>query len=164
MVEVPLQYNRMACAADEYCDLIDGFGGFCRDRQWLPRMTKLLPRLHVAVISISHPSDACLSYHFPNDDARCELYMHLHSVMDKDIFFWSGRSGLQIRHTLCERLADDLTDMYFDIKYGLEVIEHDPRQAVSNWLCSFYLHWGRHLLDAEYWLRAVDGDSRMQPV
>lgn len=164
MTGIPLQCGRMAAAASEYCLLIDDFGGFGRDQEWLPRMTKLLPRLHVAVIAMKEPGSFFPAYHFPDDDKRCELYMRLHSIMGEDIFFWPAGDDSQVKNKLCDRLADDLTDMYFDLKNGLDVIECDPQQAVTNWLCSFYLHWNRHLLDAEYWLHAVDADIQPLPV
>lgn len=164
MTGMPLQYGRMADMASEFCYLIDDFGGFGRDRQWLPQMTKLLPRLHVAVIAMKEPGGFSLAYHFPDDDLRCELYMRLHSIIGEDVFFWPAGDSSQVKYRLCDRLADDLTDMYFDLKNGLDVIDYDPQQAATSWLSSFYLHWSKHLLDAEYWLHAVDSDIRPLPV
>lgn len=164
MACVPFECGRMMAVAKEYCSLIEGFAGFARDRAWTGRMTKLLPRLHVAVIALDGPDYHCGSYDFPDDDARCELYMRLHSDMGKDTVFWSVSSSLQTRRTLCDHLADDLTDMYFDLKCGLEIIEHDPQQAMDNWQSSFYWHWGRHLLDAECWLQTVDSGANRLPI
>ena len=150
---------RLATMAAEYCHLIDGFAGFEKDRSWLPKMSRLLPRLHVAVIGLSPANAQCRHYCFPDDDKRCELYMHLHYVMDKD-------EGLSSSETvagcgrLCDNLADDLTDMYFDLKDGLELYEDDPQQAARVWLNSFYQHWGIHLLDAENWLHVVEAEAQ----
>ena len=149
----------MAVAAMEYCWLVEGFKGFRYDRAWAERMSALLPRLHVAVISMTQPDERCWVYDFPDDDARCELYMRLHAAMGSDVMYWDAADGLYNRRQLCDQLADDLTDMYFDLKCGLEVIEHDPQLAMENWQCSFYLHWGRHLLDAEYCLQSVDAGA-----
>jgi len=150
----------MVAAAQEYCTLVDGFSGFGSNREWMARMSKLLPRLHVAVIALTPPGQFNHRYHFPDDDARCELYMRLHSAIDDDYLIWTLCGNHQVRHALCDSLADDFTDMYFDLKGGLELLSCDPQQAMEDWQCSFYLHWGRHLLDAEYWLKAVDYRAR----
>lgn len=163
MAMVPLQCERMASAAKEYCHLIDEFGDVSSHQDWIHRMAHLLPRLHVAVMELTRREDICLSYHFPDDDARCELYMHLHNVMGENTVFHTSRESPYI-HFLCDRLADDFTDMYYDLKAGLGIIEYDPWLAMDNWLCSFYLHWGGHLLDAEYCLGAVHQDGLARPV
>jgi len=60
---------------------------------------------------------------------------------------------------LCERMADNLADMYFDLKHGLDLLWENPQRASENWQYSFYSHWGKHLLDAECWLRAVESGN-----
>jgi hypothetical protein len=152
----------MAVAAQEYCALVEGFSGFGRDHRWVARMRKLLPRLHVAVIALTAPEAFRRAYCFPDDDARWELYLRLHAVMGEDLLFRILCGNPRTRHDLCERLADDFTDMYFDLKRGLDTMGQDPCQAMEDWQSSFYLHWGRHLLDAEYWLRAVG--ARVSPL
>lgn len=158
---ISLQCGRMATVALEYCTLIetfvDGLEVFNPGSQWLAQMERLLPRLHVAVIALSADGDDGDSYCFYDDDQRCELYMRLHCLLQLDRHLWSSNDEhlLPWRLQLCDRMADDLTDMYFDLKHGLELLDHDPHQAASDWQRSFYVHWGRHLLDAECWLRAV---------
>lgn len=50
-------------------------------------------------------------------------------------------------------LADDLADVYRDIKDGLALWEHGhPIEAVWHWRFHFAFHWGRHAADA---LRAL---------
>jgi hypothetical protein len=151
----------MATVAREYCTLVDDFSGFGRDRAWLSRMSRLLPRLHVAVIALAAPGEFSRRYRFPDDDARCELYMRLHATMGEDILFRILCGDQRVRHKVCDYLADDFTDMYFDLKQGLRQMDENPRQAMEDWQCSFYLHWGRHLLDAEFWLHTVG--SRVSP-
>ena len=160
MLSAPLQCQRMAATAEEYCRLIDGFKADKRDVSWVARMVKLLPRLHVSVIALTMP--ACRLYHLPDDDERCELYMHLHYALTGETLLWTVSNDycMALQHRLCDRLADDFTDMYFDLKGGLETMEFDPHLAMQDWACSFYLHWGRHLLDAEYWLNALSAGSR----
>jgi len=48
-------------------------------------------------------------------------------------------------------LADDIADIYRDLKEGLVLIEaHEvpPEDIIWNWRFSFYSHWGKHAMDA----------------
>jgi len=161
---MPLQCRRLAAVAAEYCTFIDGFNGqdYGTDRQvhWLIRLEKLLPRLHVAVIALANPVESVNNYRLHNDDQRCELFMRLNIALQSDQNLWvayeADGARQQSRQELCERMADNLTDMYFDLKQGLELARENPALAASKWRRSFYAHWGKHLLDAECWLHAVD--------
>ncbi len=155
MSGVSLQSNRMATAASEYCELIDYFGDFGHENTWVARMTKMLPRLHVAVIALVPSGEICNPYRLPNDDLRCELYMRLHHVLQSDRTLKLAYGKSHLRQQSCDRLADDFTDMYFDLKFGQGLLNTDPAQAINVWQCSFYMHWGQHLLDAESRLNAV---------
>ena len=47
-------------------------------------------------------------------------------------------------------LADDIADIYFDLKEGLLLAEHQtpPEDIIWEWRLSFYSHWGKHAMDA----------------
>lgn len=155
MNNIPLVCSRMATVVSEYCHLIDTFDDLGRDSLWLSQIAKMLPRLHVAVIALAPTTDSYRPHRFPDDDERIELYMRLHDVLQSDSTLKAvyGQSGL--RQQCCDHLADDFTDMYFDLRLGLELLSINPVEATNLWLCSFYTHWGQHLLDAECRLRAV---------
>jgi hypothetical protein len=159
MQSASLQCRRMARVATEYCDLIDGFDGVPEDGDWLPRVKKLLPRLHVAVIALAMPQDVYRTHRLPDDNQRCELYLSLHERLLTDPVFQQRFGAWALFNTFSERLADNFTDIYFDLKHGLGLFQQlpaEPERAVSNWLCGFYMHWGQHLLDAECCLRILD--------
>lgn len=159
MKKMPLQCGRMASVAQEYCALIDGDRG----AGWVKRLVKLLPRLHVAVTALPEPSDvgrAALSY---DDEKRCEMFLDLSNNLQADHALCSAYIAMSVgsrrRQQLCERMADNLADIYFDLKQGLEVLPNNPQRASEVWQYSFYVHWGKHLMDAECWLRAVESGS-----
>lgn len=157
---ISMQCDRMARVAAEFCGMITTFTDASPDGAWLQDMEKLLPRLHVAVIALATPDVAHDEYCLPDDDQRCELYLRLHERLQADTQLWAEGGAPGQHQTVCDSLADDFTDMYFDLNRGLELLQarpDSPEDAESNWLCSFYLHWGRHLLDAEYWLRSMVG-------
>jgi hypothetical protein len=162
--KIPLQCSRMAALAMEYCSFIDAFkehdGGVAYSNDGLMTLEKLLPRLHVAVTALMDLSESVHHYCFYDDDLRCELFLRLNAALRSDKRLWPAYEGgslaQQSSQELCERMADDLADIYFDLKQGLELLRSNPRQAASHWQSSFYAHWGKHLLNAECWLRAVD--------
>jgi hypothetical protein len=48
-------------------------------------------------------------------------------------------------------LADDIADIYADLRDGLvfiELAQGDPDEAIWTWRLSFYSHWGKHAIDA----------------
>lgn len=150
-----LQCRRMATVADDYCDLVDRFNGLGQGSSWLLHMNKLLARLHVAVIALVPSGDDCSLYRFPDDDLRCELYLKLHDLLESDSDLKRVYGDSRLWRQSCDHLADDLSDIYFDLKQGLKLLEISPGLAASLWRCSFYVHWGKHLLDAECRLHAV---------
>ncbi len=163
MEAIPLQCGQMARVAGEYCRLIDDFEPDSLGRAWWLQLEKVLPRLHVAVIALVGPHDGYAVYSLPDDEQRFELYMRLHDRFYANPLLWSSCSEYRLLARLCDRLADDLTDMYFDLQRGLNLLEaypSDPGRAVGDWQNSFYRHWAQHLLNAERWLHTVDATKR----
>ena len=163
MDAIPSQSGQMARVAEEYCQLIDDFEPSSLDREWWTQLERLLPRLHVAVIALVNPRGGYSDYSLPDDEQRFELYMRLHDRLHSNPFLWTSLGEYQLLSRLCDRLADDLTDIYFDLQRGLTLFTgHSPsaERAAGVWQSSFYLHWGQHLLDAERWLHAVDTAGR----
>jgi hypothetical protein len=53
-------------------------------------------------------------------------------------------------------LADDILDIYKDVKNGIILYEkNDHIEAVSEWKSSFDIHWGNHAVDAIRALHSV---------
>jgi hypothetical protein len=45
-------------------------------------------------------------------------------------------------------LADDIADIYRDLKRGSNCLKDDPAEAIFHWRFGFYTHWGMHAVDA----------------
>ena len=142
--------NSMADAAREFCDLVDGFDALERE-VWLERLAELLPRLLVAVTALEKQQ---IGNHFepvPDYESRFEMFTRLyHGIGERDGY--STDFDTCDGQRLSGSLADDITDIYFDLKRGLELLQQhpaEPRLAAADWQSSFRLHWHHHLLDAE---------------
>ena len=150
-----LQAHELTRLAKHYCELIEESSG--GSYAWLEQLANLLPRLHAAVASLDgeitdrhHGLSADL-------DARFELYTHLRDLLGKRDSYWMEFDVAGDGQTESGSLADDLTDIYCELKHGLELAEGAPDAALEGWRNGFRLHWGQHLLDAErhlYGLRA----------
>lgn len=61
-------------------------------------------------------------------------------------------------------LADDLADIYRDVKNGLLLYEQGHvTEALWRWSQSFSLHWGRHATSALHALHAYAADEDIEP-
>ena len=135
--------------AQRFCFLIENIHEF-NHQKWLTEVSQLLPRIHAAIGMMDGCSrNECL-FSLSDMDERFELFCRLKKIIG-DI------DGYEIGEELTENqlygsLADDLTDLYFEIKRGLDLISDDAENvpaALSMWRDGFFMHWGRHLIDAE---------------
>lgn len=155
--------QEMADTATEYCNLIENLETDTLGMRWIQEMGKLLPKLHSAIVMLESPDNYSFSYHMENDDKRCELFMRLHEFFLSDQNIWPDQDKYDLKLHMCESLAYDFTDMYFDLKRGLELLDiypNQPNQAASDWRSSFFYHWQQQLVDAEGWLYAVGVSKR----
>jgi hypothetical protein len=157
----------MAGVARDFCNLIERIGEQ-RDPSWLRDVFLLLPRLHVAVVSLhedgqgtQHPAPdwspaEAEDSHFDALEHRFELYRQVRSELGEQDNYWLEFDPVGDGHEgMSGSLADDLVDIYHDIKHGLELLESGDYEAIEHWKRSYRLHWGQHLVDAERHLYAL---------
>lgn len=144
--------------AERYCSVIDASG---RDMpHWLGEVAQLLPRLHAAITAI-HVAEA--EHIYPVDlDARFELYSHLRQLLaDRDGYFLEFDVAQDGADAMSGSLADDLTDIYCELKHGLRGFASNPEATLGAWALSFECHWGQHLADAQRHLAALAALDRI---
>ena len=150
------QFGEVFGTAREYCALIDHAKP--ADAAWLERLFRLLPRLHAAITTLKPArGDALLPVQIDIDE-RFELYSHLREGLgDRDGYWMEYDNGNAISPLhMSGSLADDLADIYFDLKSGLELLSQvRPERVLRFWQRSYELHWGQHLVDAERHLYAL---------
>jgi hypothetical protein len=133
--------------AQSYCELIENSNN--HDDGWLAQVASLLPRLHVAIESLEDGNGRYRHVLAGDLDARFELYTHLRGLLGNRDGYWMEFDVAGDGQVMSGSLADDLTDIYYELKHGLIVMEGAPGSALEEWRQGFRMHWGQHLLDAE---------------
>jgi len=170
--------REMAELTREFCRLIES-AGERRDPGWLHEVFTLLPRLHVAVVSLhdtrSQTEEAPDPENWPGEehghldalDDRFEFYSRLRSELGEHDGYWLEFDPVGDAHdSMSGSLADDLADIYYDVREGLA--RHDAAEAadpaadaIHFWKRSYRLHWGQHLVDAERHLYSLKARNRL---
>ncbi|MCB1875525.1 MAG: DUF5063 domain-containing protein [Chromatiales bacterium] len=151
MVDANRQYERVIRAAREFCELIEEATDE-DDTRWLNGMAELLPRLHAEVAALHGSLCAISTEPSANLEDRFEFYSRLKSLLGEKDGYWLEFDVAVDGQNMSGSLADDLTDIYFELKQGLETLDSDPlgsEIAISSWRSGYKLNWGQHLVDAE---------------
>jgi hypothetical protein len=152
----------VATLARRYCHLVDT----CADGpgEWLKEVAKLLPRLHAAITTVES-LDRYVDRLDPVDlDARFELFSHLRGLLaDRDSYWLEFDRTAEGVGAMTGSLADDLTDIYCELRQGLRLYELDPDYAIAAWATGYEQHWGQHLIDAERHLTMLGAQARLEP-
>ncbi len=157
------KFRKLVATARQYCSTIDRLPA---RNDWLVPLFLLLPQLHAAVVSLDHAEDnACLAVSADLED-RFDLYSELHVLLGERDRYWleydhPDEPGVDGEHRTGS-LADDLTDIYFELQRGLQLLETGAIDEVANlWQAGFRQHWGQHLVDAERHLYSLNISNRL---
>ncbi|EXJ13813.1 DUF5063 domain-containing protein [Imhoffiella purpurea] len=148
------EHRDVAALARRYCDLIDTSSDDLD--AWLREVADLLPRLHAAIASCC-VGDVYWERPDPVDlDARFDLFARLRRLLaDRDSYWLEFDCVQEGAEAMTGSLADDLTDIYCELKQGLGLFDRDPEHAIAAWSAGYDRHWGRHLIDAERHLASL---------
>lgn len=61
-------------------------------------------------------------------------------------------------------LADDIADIYFDLKEGFGLRQKhqiQPEKSIWCWRFGFYSHWGKHAMDALRTIHSILEDANL---
>lgn len=161
---------QVAALAHRYCELVDtlvlagdAFDWAADTEPYLRDIATLLPRLQAAVCSIPCQGRLLGDADSIDLDTRFELFSRLRRLLaDRDGYWLEfDRADGDDIDVMTGSLADDLTDIYCELKSGLRLYELDPACATRAWACGFDAHWGRHLVDAERHLAVLQAQGRL---
>ena len=154
----------MVKTARVYCDLIDHLDG--ANPVWLEQLAKLLPRLHAAIAELDQSpcgnATCCLTQDL---DDRFEIFSRLHCLLGERDSYWMEFDLSADGQYMSGSLADDLTDIFCELKSGLDMLEGHPEEAskaLEAWRSSYKAHWGQHLMDAQRHLYALDARNQLR--
>ncbi len=154
----------MVEAARVYCDLIDHVDG--SNSAWLEQMARVLPRLHAAIAELDQSACTSGACSLSQDlDDRFELFSRLRGLLGERDSYWMEFDVSADGQYMSGSLADDLTDIFCDLKSGLDMIEGHPEEAnkaLDAWRSSYKAHWGQHLMDAQRHLYALDARNQLR--
>lgn len=149
-------FSEMVAAAEAYCALIERVDP--ASGEWFDCLFRSLPRLHAAVTALRDGVDGQWLPTHTDIDARFELFSRLRQSFGERDGYWleyDASTAVHPQH-MTGSLADDLADIYFDLKSGLALLpQASAEQVLHYWRRSFELHWGQHLVDAERHLYAL---------
>ena len=158
-----LLFMELVNTARDFCRLIDRIP---RQGDWLAPLFQLLPRLHANVVAVPDPGGTDFVPETADLDARFDLFSRLRKRLGERDVYW-----LEFDHPedvyadddhRTGSLADDLTDIYFELKRGLRLLDAWGPDAVAHlWEVGFNRHWGQHLVDAERHLYALKVNDRL---
>ncbi|ORU93256.1 MAG: hypothetical protein A6F70_05110 [Cycloclasticus sp. symbiont of Bathymodiolus heckerae] len=135
--------------AKRYCFLIENIHEF-DSQEWLTEVSLILPRIHAVMGMIDNSDRGECLFALSDIDERFDLFCHLKKVLgDKDAYEMGDELT---ENEMYGSLSGDLADLYFEIRRGLDLIRNGRENlpaALSLWRDGFFLHWGKHLIDAE---------------
>lgn len=146
------QADQFVNVAQEYCAFIESLDD--PDDLLLSELGRLLPQLHAAITALDVIDGQSAYIDKIDIDQRFELYSRLHQVLGDLDAYWMEFDVSSKGQEKSGSLADDLTDIYCDLKNGLDGAAGSKKidernKALRELQTSFRLHWGQHLVDAE---------------
>ena len=150
-------FMQLVETARSYCNLIDRVQG---RNDWLTHLFRILPRLHAEVVALHYRGEGTMPPELADFDDRFALFTQLRSWLGERDRYWleydQPTDALSDDEHRTGSLADDLTDIYFDLMHGLQLLDEAwPQRAAEVWQMTYRMHWGQHLVDAERHLYAL---------
>lgn len=165
------QFEEVVAMARQFCRVLEQWPAL-DNGDGLKRLYQVLPRLHAAVAGMN-PGDAVRGRmpELPDVtelDDRFEFFAQLRHQLGGHDSYWlefDDCIGLDARfgEGMSGSLADDLTDIYFELKRGLCLLARgEPDRVAQFWQSGFTSHWGQHLVDAERHLYRLRAKGQLQ--
>lgn len=155
--------HRFGAIAQTFCDVVDSAPDLDRV-DLLVRVYRILPRLISEAISLpdvelghdegqeeERRKSIILATSQLNDARWGQLYSLLKEKLGDWNLYWQVWDPRKDNEAIHGSLADDIADIYRDLKEGLIRIEAHQSplgDIIWDWRIAFYSHWGKHAIDA----------------
>ncbi|MBX7221231.1 MAG: DUF5063 domain-containing protein [Blastocatellia bacterium] len=148
--------------AEKYCTWVEGPRGDA-DAE-MRKVRKLLAELHAMVlrVKVTDRGEITAENMVPHEVWGDVFQAFRERLPAND--YWEVSNPLTHdpdQYLVCNSLADDLADIYRDLKNGLALFQEGHlSEAAWEWRFSFEIHWGAHLMSAQ---RAIHSYLGVQP-
>lgn len=153
--------SELVAIARRYCELVESLQeGY---RAPLVQLNELLPRLHAAMTGLGEWQEGGDCRSDSDLDQRFELFSRLRRLLGDLDGYWMEFDVAPDRQEMSGSLADDLTDIYWELRQGLQRLEgaRDSAPTLGRWRSGFCKQWGQHVVDAERHLYALAARDRL---
>ena len=132
--------------------MVDAAEG-CSAEHLLAELARVLPVLYEAALRLPYPvvETAELPQTRLTHEQWRKVFDRLRAVLGGDDLYWTVVPfGEDERAELTASLADDLADIYRDVKEGLDLAAAgaSDNEVLWQWRFNFWAHWGRHAVEA----------------
>jgi hypothetical protein len=139
-------------AATRFIDVVDSCCEVAND-QFLMSIQRCLLELYASVLRLPtvEPEEDENPPVAPYSVAvRTEVYERLKEKFGTSGIYWEIFDSTTFSEPIKGSLADDISDIYFDLKESVYLAERNKHPENTLWEVrfSFSSHWGRHLTDA----------------
>lgn len=156
--------SQMEEAARDFCLLIENLDRF-EDQHWLPDVVRILPRIQSCMTHLDDPDIEYSFFSLPDLEERFELFCRLKDRLGIHDSYRMECDGNAAREEMTGSLAGDLSDIYFELKRGLNLVstaEVCQIDLLRLWQTGYILHWGEPLLNAQKHLFSLRTDHRYE--
>lgn len=154
--DIPTAFREFRLVAAEFCDVVDSASSLDRV-ELLSRLYEILPRLihqgaALPSLTSSDSADRKEVKQTRMKEAEWErLYQSLKEKLGEWNLYWQVFDPTKDSEAIRGSLADDVADVYRDVKEGLDCHNPDSTlqgEAIWVWRVGYYSHWGKHAIDA----------------
>ncbi len=156
--------NRFGLVARQFCAVVDSASTLDRT-ELLTKIYRILPKLIDEAIALpdvdlSDYEEQIDRYGKPvisvnvstrEQEETGRLYRYLKEKLGDWDAYHQVFDPTQDTEAIYGTLADDIADIYRDLKKGLDLSQaprHQPEDSIWGWRVLFYSHWGKHAMDA----------------
>jgi len=93
-----------------------------------------------------------------------QLYNYLKQKLGDLNLYWQVFDPTKNNEAIHGSLADDIADIYFDLKEGFGLRQKhqtQPEKSIWCWRFGFYSHWGKHAMDALRTIHSILEDANL---
>jgi hypothetical protein len=147
--------TRFGVVARRFCAVVDSASSMDR-AALLARIYQILPKLiDEAIVLPDVPLSESATVHvnisLREKEERGRLYTLLKEKLGTWDLYHQVFDPTEDNEAIFGALADDITDIYSDLKEGLDLEEMPstrPEDVIWGWRLLFYSHWGKHAMNA----------------